>query len=535
MSKKFQLTTEQQLIFDAIVKRDKQVSVLMGAAGTGKTTLASRIIEEYQVQRKSLLLLAPTVTALSNLQKRTQGFVYGMTTARLLKTPVQYFSIMGEKYCLSKQHEVEKLSQYLFKSFGFDSDEFISRKDSDHPYAVNELLLTDAFEIKFGSNPKILKQFEFETFVEFEDKSDNEIIKELSDTSVVILDEATMVNNEDMLLLVRCCEQAKCALLVCGDPYQLPPVTGSLNSYMNNTRTKEDGFYLLKQVLRSSDDVIDIATRIKNKAPLKVLQPMFPHTIEVVEDLQRLTKPQLRELVNSDMVLAFQNKDIRYLNQEIRKVLNKPDHVEHDDKLVCMQNVRAPKYPAIQEFYNAEQFKVLQVYEKNIGWNYVAQIYNISKSNDKRAIALHDAFAKGKLVLAEVESTATEETKLCIMESLKFFLKAAVRRTLETYLKDLAIELIKNQNINEDVRHEEMKRLDYDVLECANAQLLFPPIVRMQFGYAMTVHKSQGSEWDNVVYYTNAKDLWITKTPNLPYTAVTRAKSKLKILYSSSF
>lgn len=535
MSNQFQLTAEQQLIFDSIIKRDKQVSVLMGAAGTGKTTLASRIIEKYQAQNKSLLLLAPTVTALSNLQKRTKGFVYGMTTARLLKKPVQYFSIMGERYCLSSQHDVEKLARYLFNSFGFDSDEFISRKDSDHPYSINELLLTDAFEVKFGSNPKILKQFEFETFVEFEDRHDDDIVKELSGTSVVILDEATMVNNEDMLLLVRCCEQAKCALLVCGDPYQLPPVTGSLNSYMNNTRTKENGFYLLKQVLRSSDDVIDIATRIKNKAPLKVLQPMFPDTIETIDDLQQLSKPQLRELVNSDMVLAFQNKDIRYLNQEIRKVLAKPEHVEHDDKLVCMQNVRAPKYPAIEEFYNAEQFKVLQVYDKNVGWNYVAQIYKISKSTDKRAIALHDAFVKGRLVLAEVESTATEETKLCIMESLKLFLKATVRRTLEAYLKDLAIELIKNQNIDEFVRKEEMEKLNYDLLEYAKAQLLFPPIVRMQFGYAMTVHKSQGSEWDKVVYYTNAKDLWITKTPNLPYTAVTRAKSKLKILYSKAF
>lgn len=535
MSKEFTLTKEQQLIFNEIINRDKKVSVLMGAAGTGKTTLASRIIEDYRKNDKSLLLLAPTVTALSNLQKRTKGFAYGMTTARLLKKPVQYFSLMGEKYCLSNRYDVEKLAKYLFNSFGFDSDEFISRKDSDHPYSINELILADAFEIKFGSNPKILKQFEFETFVEFEDRPDDEIVKELSGASVVILDEATMVNNEDMLLLVRCCKEAKCGLLVCGDPYQLPPVTGSLNSYMDNTRTKEAGFYLLKQVLRSSDDVIDIATRIKNRAPLKVLQPMFPETIETIDDLQKLSKLQLRELVNSDMVLAFQNKDIRYLNQEIRKVLNKKEHVEHDDKLVCMQNVRAPKYPAIQEFYNAEQFKVLQVYEKNIGWNYVAQIYNISKSTDKRAVALHEAFAKGKLVLAEVESTATEESKLCIMESLKLFLKATVRRTLESYLKELAIDLIKAQNIDEIVRHEEMKRLEFDLLECAKAQLIFPPIVRMQFGYAMTVHKSQGSEWDKVVYYTNAKDLWITKTPNLPYTAVTRAKTKLKILYSHSF
>ena len=43
----FQLTDEQQEIYDKIIRRQNHTSVLMGAAGTGKTTLASKIIEHY--------------------------------------------------------------------------------------------------------------------------------------------------------------------------------------------------------------------------------------------------------------------------------------------------------------------------------------------------------------------------------------------------------------------------------------------------------------------------------------------------------
>ncbi|MCO8296602.1 ATP-binding domain-containing protein, partial [Tetragenococcus halophilus] len=43
--------------------------------------------------------------------------------------------------------------------------------------------------------------------------------------------------------------------------------------------------------------------------------------------------------------------------------------------------------------------------------------------------------------------------------------------------------------------------------------------------YGLTIHKSQGSEWDTVAYLPNSID-----TKNLAYVAVTRAKKKLIII-----
>ena len=43
----FTLTQEQQAISDAIYDRENDFSVLMGAAGTGKTTVATDIMNKY--------------------------------------------------------------------------------------------------------------------------------------------------------------------------------------------------------------------------------------------------------------------------------------------------------------------------------------------------------------------------------------------------------------------------------------------------------------------------------------------------------
>ena len=51
------------------------------------------------------------------------------------------------------------------------------------------------------------------------------------------------------------------------------------------------------------------------------------------------------------------------------------------------------------------------------------------------------------------------------------------------------------------------------------------------FGYALTVHKSQGSEWDNVMVIEQPCKYWSGRDWNRwLYTAVTRAKNRLLIV-----
>ena len=52
------------------------------------------------------------------------------------------------------------------------------------------------------------------------------------------------------------------------------------------------------------------------------------------------------------------------------------------------------------------------------------------------------------------------------------------------------------------------------------------------FGYAITVHKAQGSEWDNVLVYDDGFGGWGEMRNRWLYTAITRAKKKLLLVVS---
>src|SRR5699024_6416214 len=57
------------------------------------------------------------------------------------------------------------------------------------------------------------------------------------------------------------------------------------------------------------------------------------------------------------------------------------------------------------------------------------------------------------------------------------------------------------------------------------------PRIWQKFAHALTVHKSQGSEWNKVVYVVQASDMKINSGTNLPYSAITMAKNNIVIGY----
>ena len=113
----FTLTDEQQSISDAIYDRENDFSVLMGAAGTGKTTVATDIMNKYANDLRTgrrIMTIAPTLQALENVRKRTKtrGTIF-KTVASLLSTPVKVLSIMQQKFPIDTSDDLEKVAQFL--------------------------------------------------------------------------------------------------------------------------------------------------------------------------------------------------------------------------------------------------------------------------------------------------------------------------------------------------------------------------------------------------------------------------------------
>ena len=55
----------------------------------------------------------------------------------------------------------------------------------------------------------------------------------------------------------------------------------------------------------------------------------------------------------------------------------------------------------------------------------------------------------------------------------------------------------------------------------------------MNFGYALTTHKVQGSEYDNIKIFLPKELTSFSANPNMLYTMITRARKNVDIYYYS--
>ena len=94
---------------------NSKLSVLIGPAGTGKTTLLKILCSEEEISKRSILLLAPTGKARVRMEELAGGTARAMTVA-----------------------------QHLLKSERFDPDLHIYRLSDNHPYAYGTVIVDEA-------------------------------------------------------------------------------------------------------------------------------------------------------------------------------------------------------------------------------------------------------------------------------------------------------------------------------------------------------------------------------------------------------
>lgn len=99
---------------------------------------------------------------------------------------------------------------------------------------------------------------------------------------------------------------------------------------------------------------------------------------------------------------------------------------------------------------------------------------------------------------------------------------------------DEYVELYVLQKSFDRVNHDEI----FDIVSSTKGQMLLNgtkhnSFAIMDFGYCVTVHKSQGSEWDKLILFEEGKYIWSNNEDGYArwlYTAVTRAKESVFIV-----
>ena len=321
--------------------------------------------------------------------------------------------------------------------------------------------------------------------------------KTLKIRGIYIVDECSMIDKYVLEVLIKQATEKKCKLIFMGDSFQLEPV-GQNPFIFDWEKSYPDNFlahnkYELTEVKRYDGSLLKIATemRVNKKAMFK--QPDNSDLTQVT----KFSKALASDINNnrSYVVLTSTNERRVTYNEKIRSYLfrnttiNK--YAQHNDVLVAVSNSNL--------YSNGEIY--------NIGYAQLVEEFQITiedrKDKSKTFTGLlyrHDGIMT--LLIPELTEASLHGQQI--------------------------IDSIKNETTIVSDKVYKMLVVKYQPKH-GPARLYFnKEIVISTYGYAISCHKAQGQEWDNV--YIDA--YWLMPVWNSAkwfYTAITRAKCKVEV------
>ncbi|ODN29993.1 ATP-dependent DNA helicase [Fervidobacterium thailandense] len=496
------LTKDQKEALEKIIKflssPSKQIFILTGYAGTGKTTLLSLVVEYLEKVGMTYALLAPTGKAAHVLKQKT-----GRKAFTIHKAIYDFQDI-----------EIEQSGSNYEATRWDDEDE------------AETLDITLKFRLKN---------------------------KEDFQADVYIIDEASLISDEKngpksnlvfgsgKLLsdLIKFTKGAK--LILCGDPAQLPPV-GSNESVALDEEYIRSKFGLvvekaeLREVVRIGEDNHLLKLLISLR---KAIESEQYGNINIPEELcvcHSSIEDLVRKLFSakdvSSVIITHTNEAVQYYNSLVHsKIFGDGQALHPNQNLLVYKNY----YPSPElQLFNGELITVVDVGE--------IEIVDVSSKREDKV-----SYQNCTIRFFDFEKNRYEILRTKIL--LDFFHSEDPDLSPELYRKLFRVALLKNyelRNFNNELRkleHELKKNAENAILKekfrflkkyfgrLLLSNPYFNPLLA-KLGYAVTCHKAQGSEWENVIVDLATKNLapgneqfcrWL-------YTAFTRVKKDLFIV-----
>ena len=359
---------------------------------------------------------------------------------------------------------------------------------------------------------------------------------------LVIVDEASMLNNAYMSEIIAQTEGTDIKVVFLGDSAQLPPV-GNLKSTdrnafsyaVSNRRNQPveapggEGFTIfnsdniddtfeLTEVRRQTAEstVLQLATAIRNKNQA-IIPTESKNEVEVMSSTQELIqkyislykKLQESEENPSAVVLTFTNKDRNNFNSQIRNAIVPAgsEAVVDGEPMVGLGNNDNT------ELDNGQQFVI-----KN------PQIIGSFKGMIKGHAGRDEEIIEAHFVMYEREVT-TDDGKVVLQKRVGLF----IPQTKAASIAPQSINYIFKNSSKEFQDWMVSVGMAQGLVTTKNGRInLSDDMEIFTLGYAMSGHKSQGSQWKHVfvndIYARDQKsgNQWL-------YTAVTRTSDKLYV------
>ena len=424
------LTEEQVAAYDKVVEwaynsPERSIFRLGGYAGTGKTTLLGKIVDDLERMEVfdcgNMMVCAFTNKAASVL--RSKGISTATTIHSILYKP------KTEHYKdLIRDHR-EKMEELLPGAERFALQIQLAKLEEEYRNVQ-----------KAGLREDDKRRLEF-------DLADNPAAE---DADLVIIDEASMVNRKIMTDLQSATDAR---ILLCGDPAQLPPVegesdfqTGVINSQLVEVQRVETHAWALRE----------FAMRVRSSTTGEIDFPI-PGDGSVV----KRNVPERDDILSADKILCGTNVQRHRMNKfhRLENGFGSPYPEEGETIIALLTDKR-------HGIYNGMCYRVAEVKRR----------------------------CMESLVMDLIEDGEDEVTHPGITVNKRIFDKLAHSKMDNTLAKALNMSLQKG---------------DFD------------------FGYCLTVHKAQGSEWPKVMVVDDARWLKNGARQKWLYTAVTRPSREL--------
>lgn len=534
------LTDYQQSIFTRATSRsDTNVMTIRGYAGSGKTHTVVEIIKAYASRRQGVLVLAPTAAALGVIKKKIKDQVSTdtisfRTLASLMKSPVETFNVKNSKgETLFSAPLNKKGSQQIagfMNKLGANDMELDALKEFEKvipfdyatgeqnkvvtEYDIDLRQASSLFNRKLGVDEKNLS-----ITTEFILNEAEVIARSIAKYNCLIIDEMSMVDREDSTRLQEAIELCKAnevgpgnslQSIFVGDRSQLQPVNGKINKFMIQEPDHEDVFELV-DILRSSDDIARLGHLINQGTNIFELQKAYSDQIHRHDDqIDTFIKNHIDELSSSDVTISFTNHYVDKVNKAVRQHLGYKSSLVNNEVLMVTSNTFAKSSEGNDIiFSNGESVKVEKIYSTE----------DVEKMLEGKTFEFREAYRKSYSEYQLNEAKAINAGGYFNLIRVKSMDNDTASRLMWAP-HDLKYN-------NRDLTFRRQKKALNTLAEYNEGEI---PVLDAKYGYARTIHKSQGSEWNKVCVILSDNDIrHHPESKQLLYTGVTRAREQLSV------
>ncbi len=495
----YSLTNSQISLIDKLNNflnsKDINVFILKGYAGTGKTFITKGLTEYLSSVGKDYLLAAPTGKAAKVIKEKT-----GNSAFTIHKSIYKYENL--------KDYKIENFDGSETFKFYF---ELASNDHSDNTvYIIDESSMISDVEqnsefLRFGTGNLLSDLFEY-----------------------INLDHN---------------DQNKKVILI-GDSAQLPPVGMNFSPALDENYLKTEfnvsvDSFELTEIVRQEENsgILDnslilrksISENIFNQLDIKLDKKDIVH-VEHSDLLSQYLESCNYSINGESIIIAHSNKVVDEYNSLIRK------HFFQDEKFICpgdkvMSTVNNNRFGVF--IYNGDFGLVRKVYpylENDIQEVTLKHKFKIDESPVTIRVPLY--FRKVEIGFKN-EANKAHWFECYILENVLYpeiiYANCSLSQYKEKDLKSIEAKALYVNFVNR-MREKDVKPNSEEFKQEIKNDIYFNSL-KIKFGYALTCHKAQGSEWNNVFINCKTHESILSKGYfRWLYTAITRASKKLYTL-----